>query len=322
MVFNGRIGHLEGIESPFSNAGGVAKSVEDVAALSLTGVGLIEDGSHTLETDRKGNAFNPETGQFDRTVYYHDPETGLTYNSLGMPGKGMDDVEATAAERISLAHGHGKKYVLNVAPITHDPVSEVRELVARGYEMGADAVIVNGGCPNVEGQNSQSHERLSTNAQASRLVLEGLTSIVDSYKPVWYRVSPMQEFADLKAIAQGVISSGVVSAILVPNTWPVDIPRDGNGEKIIEVPMAQCGMSGPGTLNRVLAQTKWWSHALKGTERKIDVVASGGVTNATALRQAFKFGAVAAAGTTFFYESKNGWADDVHKLLSDFAQQS
>jgi len=41
MAFDGRIGHLEGIESPFSNAGGVVKTVEDVAVMALTGVGYI-----------------------------------------------------------------------------------------------------------------------------------------------------------------------------------------------------------------------------------------------------------------------------------------
>lgn len=317
MAFNGRIGHLEGIESPFSNAGGVAKTVEDVTQLAATGVGYIEDGSHTLETDRKGNAYNPDTERFDRVVYYHDPETGLTYNSLGMPGKGLDNVEETAAERIAAAHANSKKYVLNVAPISHDPVNEARELVSRGYETGADAVILNGGCPNVEDTDGGNHPILSRNAQASGLVLAGLEDVARRYSPIWYRVSPQEKFADLRLIAEGIIASKVVSAVLLPNTWLVDIPLDEVGDKRIQVPMPKCGMSGPGTLSDVLAQVKWWTHALRGTN--IDVVASGGITNTKALQQALDLGAVAGAGTTFFYEPRNGWQQDTDQLLSELA---
>ncbi len=59
---NYRIGHLDNLESPWGNAGGVIKTVEDVAHMAATGVGWIEAGSYTLEA-RKGNAIDPETGE-------------------------------------------------------------------------------------------------------------------------------------------------------------------------------------------------------------------------------------------------------------------
>jgi dihydroorotate dehydrogenase len=318
MGFDGRIGHLDGLESPFSNAGGVAKTVEELARLAYTGIAYAEDGSHVIEKGRKGNAYNPETGEYDRVVYHHDPVTGETHNSLGMPGPGIEAVEADAAERIDVLHGNGKKYVLNIAPLSKDPVSEVKELVTRGYEMGADAVIVNGGCPNVE-EDGNNHPILSRNALMSRAVLSGLTEVTYKYQPVWYRISPQETFADLKAVAEGVIASRAVSAVLVPNTWPVDVPLKANGERLLDIDMPKCGLSGPVTLPDVLAQVIWWVHALKGT--KIDVVASGGITNARALKQALDLKAVAGAGTTFFYESQRGWQEEVDRMLTELASQ-
>src|SRR5579885_3518334 len=112
--FSGRIGHLEDIQSPWGNAGGVVKTVEDVERMAKTGVGWIEAGSYTLEP-RPGNGPNGER------VYYHNPETGETFNSLGMPNKGMDVVETEIPEMAHIARTHNKKLVVNVAPVSADP---------------------------------------------------------------------------------------------------------------------------------------------------------------------------------------------------------
>ncbi|MDZ7786120.1 MAG: hypothetical protein U5L95_03300 [Candidatus Saccharibacteria bacterium] len=55
MAFKGEIGHLEGFESPFANAGGVVKTMHDVEIMANTGVAYIEDGSQPL-LPRLGNA--------------------------------------------------------------------------------------------------------------------------------------------------------------------------------------------------------------------------------------------------------------------------
>ncbi len=50
--------------------------------MSETPVGAILGGSFALD-DRPGMGPNGEV------VYYHDPVSGITYNVLGMPGKGI-----------------------------------------------------------------------------------------------------------------------------------------------------------------------------------------------------------------------------------------
>jgi dihydroorotate dehydrogenase len=49
VSFSGHIGHLEGIEQPWGNAGGVVKTPEDVERMAKTEVGWIEGGSYTME---------------------------------------------------------------------------------------------------------------------------------------------------------------------------------------------------------------------------------------------------------------------------------
>ena len=127
--FSIRIGHLEGIESPWANSGGVIKTTQDVEAMSKTGVGWIEDGSQTL-LGRPGNAVdpnNPELGPVN-TVYTHNSLTGETGNSLGIPGLGLDVVEVEVPERVLISELSNKKYVLNVAPVSNEPIDEAFEL--------------------------------------------------------------------------------------------------------------------------------------------------------------------------------------------------
>jgi dihydroorotate dehydrogenase len=310
-----RIGHLV-VETPMANAGGVVKTVEDTEKMALAGGGWIEDGSHCLE-ERLGNAFNPETGLYDRVVYHHNPETGETNNSLGMPGKGMDVVEKEIPAKAEAAHKAGDFYkplVVNVAPVTTDPVPETLELVTRAYEARADAVLLNAGCPNVITDDGGREENLSHNAEALELVLGGLKAVTDKYHKIFIRISPMDSIAKMTEITQVIRRSGVVSAVFVPNTWP-NRPVDEQGRPLLDVPDGIGGKSGPITAREAVTQTAWVKHGLNGSG--IDIVSSGGITTGKEL--AFRLaanGAAAGAGTTFFYESGD-WKHDVDKLLWD-----
>ena len=326
---NWKLGQCEHLESPWGNAGGVVKTVDDVERMARTGVGWIEAGSYTLEK-RYGNNRDPKTGEFTIDpdtgqpieVYHHDPNTGKTYNSLGMPQKGMDTVEAEIPEMAEIAHAHNKKLIVNVAPVTSDPASESQELVRRSYEAGADAVLLNGGCPNVWDKDGERHEILSTNAQASGQVLNKLRPIAEKFKPVFYRISPPPSYSSLKAILRGVESSGAVSAVFVPNSFRVPIPCK-KGKKVLGIKGETAGMTGPATTKDTYKLAKWAKEILKSSN--IDIVRSGGIADWEAggvragdeLRRTLALG-VLAAGTTFYYESED-WQEDTHKLLSSLS---
>lgn len=328
------IGHLK-VESPFANAGGVVKHVEDVEVMARTGVGWIECGSYTLEP-RTGNSPNGEV------VYYHDPKTGETFNSLGMPNKGIDIVEKEIPAMVEIAHKleRSKPLVVNIAPVSDEPTEECLELFIRANEAGADAVIINAGCPNVVTADGGRHEILSRDESALYKVLCGLRKTVQKYPKVFIRVSPQESRQAAMRILSAIEYAGTVSAIFAPNTWPGNRPLNLDNKPILEVPGGVGGKSGPATASEALEQTVWF--AARG---KFDVVSSGGIASGKELAkrlvtteadlllgdkvkserlrylnsQDIGHAAVAGASTTFFYESGD-WKHDVDKLLWQFSE--
>lgn len=310
MAFEGRIGHIEGIESPWGNAGGVVKRIEEVERMAQTGVGWIEAGSYTLEP-RPGNSPNLEE------IYYHDPQTGETTNSLGMPNQGLDALIEEMPEMARIAHAHNKPLIVNVAPVSEDPATEVLEMVSRIEETEADGVLVNGGCPNVIVADGGRHELLSRNAPEFGRVLFTLAEDNPDRK-VMVRVSPREDFDAGKKMYQMVVQSGVVSAVFTPNTWPGFAPTDAAGEHRLKVPGGVGGRSGPVMFEETAKELTgaWFGLYKEG----IDYVASSSIMGAYALSKFVdRMGAVAGAGTTSFYEPKNGWAEDVDRLLNEYA---
>jgi dihydroorotate dehydrogenase len=314
------IGHLE-IDSPFGNAGGVVKHVEDVEKMAHTGVGWIEAGSYTLEP-RAGNAVNPDDPDGPlRTVYYHDPATGETFNSLGMPNKGMDSVMTHMPNMAKVAHGHDKPLLVNVAPVSDDPAAESIELVRRAYESGADAVLLNAGCPNVVIEGGGRHEILSHNVEALETTLAGLKAVTERFQPIFIRTSPVKTVEGVGAhkafkIYQAIHKSGVVSAIFTPNSWPGHRPLNEDEEPILEVAGGIGGKSGPATAPDAIDEAAWAIGSLRGTG--LDIVMSGSIVDGATLNRRVNENQLAAgAGTTFFYESGD-WKHDVDKLIWEF----
>ncbi|MDB5164715.1 MAG: dihydroorotate oxidase catalytic subunit [Candidatus Saccharibacteria bacterium] len=306
------IGHLE-VASPWGNAGGVVKSPEDVELMAKTGVGWIEAGSYTLEP-RTGNSPNGET------VYYHDLETGLTYNSLGMPNKGFDVIEKQLPEMLRIAHAHSKPLLVNVAPVSEEPVMESRELIKRAVEAGVDGVILNAGCPNVVVEGGGRHAVLSHDPCTFGSVLFGVAPIVSRHDArLFVRTSPLEDYTLAQEIMARVIVSGAVSGVFAPNTWGGQKPQRPDGEYILEVPGNIGGVSGPGTIEDSRVQTQLLASILRS--HHIDVISSSGITTGQELRTRLALGAVAGAGTTFFYESaEEGWSEATDRLLRQFSE--
>jgi dihydroorotate dehydrogenase len=287
----------------------VVKSVADVEAMAATGVGWIEDGSVTLEP-RIGNGASGER------TYCYDAASGETGNSLGMPNSGIMVASRDMAEKISIARKLNKKFVQNVAPVGPEPALETQELVARAYQSGAEAVLLNAGCPNVISEDGDRHETLSQNVDELEMVLDGLITVTDRFRPIFLRLSPQPDRTATRRILRPVLASGVVSAVFVPNTWPGYRPVDASGEPILEVPGGIGGRSGPACAPAAAEQTRWAAEILRHT--KLDVVSSAGIMNAAELRRRLDLGALAAAGTTFYYESAD-WRADTDCLLRELA---
>ncbi len=307
---------MEGIESPWGNAGGTVKTTEDVERMSRTGVGWVEDGSHTIPK-RLGNGWNPETQQRDKKDHDFNPLTGEMHNSLGMPGECLDDVEKEIPERVQISHAYNKSYIFNAAPVSEEPAEESLELIKRAYAAGADGVILNAGCPNVKNSDGTAHEILSKSPATFGKVLRFLAE-ANLPKPIWVRISPQESFGATNVICSYMKASGIVSALLDPNTWIVPMPIKDDGQPLLEVDVRQVGKSGPAMAEAARNETNWAALALRGSG--IDVISSSGIMDANELKTRLSIkGVKAGAGTTFYYESQNGWQEDTDRLLTDLA---
>jgi hypothetical protein len=100
-----------------------------------------------------------------------------------------------------------------------------------------------------------------------------------------------------------------------------------NGKPALTIEGNIGSKSGPATAKAAYKQVRWATLALSNSG--IDVVASGGIANCEAigaraarqLKKVMDIGAVAGAGTTFFYEQVEDWREDVYRLLKEFSDQ-
>jgi dihydroorotate dehydrogenase len=253
------------------------------------------------------------------------------WNSLGMPGEGLDQLAQDIPELNDIAFKHRKEIVYNVAPVTDDPVEESVELVRRTFDAGAKAVLLNAGCPNVIVEESERHAILCYDPKMLGKVLWRLAEVGvgKKYPKIFLRTSPYPSFDKAKTAYRIIENSKAVSAVWTPNSWGgLRPPEDENGNLVIQVPGDVAGKTGPATAGAALNQAKCAVEILNGSG--IQVVSSGGIANCEAiganaarqLKSAMKIGAVAGAGTTFFYASDRGWEEDVHRTLVEFDEIS
>jgi dihydroorotate dehydrogenase len=310
-----RIGHLGNLESPWGNAGGVVKRVEDVEKMAQTGVGWIEAGSYTVER-REGNKKNAERDRTQEELeaepvidYWYDADAYETFNSLGMPNQGLDELVKEIPEMVRIAEAYGKKLVVNVAPVTSEPIEETLELVDRTMEAGAHKVMLNAGCPNVDG-----HIPLSRHPETLGRVLLGQARTVKKHnKKIGVRISPQNNYYEAGAVYRRAITSRTVDSIWTPNTWAV-------GEAMSPLRgVPGGGRSGAKWVPEARKQLEWAADILRGSQ--IDIVSSSSIMSGRELALRLNMGAVAGAGTTFYYESRNGWQDDTDQLLYEFADE-
>lgn len=312
-----RIGHLE-VDWPWGPAGGVVRSIGEIETMArVGGIGWIEVGSYTLEK-RLGNQYD-ETGNLridPRTeqtpiVYHHDAVSGTTTNSLGMPNEGMDQVEKDIPDMVKLARKFGKELIVNVAPVSEYPLDETEELVRRAYEAGAPAVLVNLGCPNVLSEGGARHEILSYEMTAMAIVLAGLAEVVEKHPKVFVRVSPYATHSQAAEAYMAIRLADTVGAVWTPNTWPVEPGAS------TPLGVGGGGVSGPSKAPAARRQTAAAVELLAGSG--IDVVSSSSIMTAAELKVRQELGAVAGAGTTFFYESQD-WQTDNERFVESLVK--
>lgn len=307
-----KVGGLE-LESSLMNAGGVVKTPEDARRMALTGVGAVLGGSFTL-LERPGNGPNGER------VYYHDPETGVTYNALGMPNRSLEDSAPDIKEMIKICNDVGKPFILNFAPTSEEPIEEVilaAEVLADAGVEVLDGFELNASCPNVPLENGERHEMLSYHPLLLAEVVEAV-EMVDAellnVGDIWVRVSPFRKREDAAELVWALKDSSV-EAIAGFNTFLVP----ANGTEFLQVKPGVGGMSGPGMCAKTEIQTKWLAKAVKEIEPSIDIIGCNGVSDGETMAYRMGLGASAVGMTTLFFESLD-WGASVNQVLEEYAE--
>lgn len=308
------IGGVE-IESPIINGGGLVKSVEDAKMMFQTGAGAVLLGSIT-EHPREGNSPNGEI------VYYHDPETRITYNALGMPNKGIVETAKQIPEILEIAEFHGRPLIINIAPVTEDPESEVAMIIrnfASSDAFGIHAIELNASCPNVVSDDGGRHELLSYHPDQLRGVLLELDNLRHEeriFHDIWVRISAPRDDDELRALVR-VFKDVKVDAVSAFNTFPGGRPVDSSGRPILQVPGGIGGMSGPGMEELALQHTLKLVYERALQEGEFYIVGSNGVHDGPSIRRRLLLGASAVCTTTMIWESQTmgSGIDKAHMYL-------
>jgi dihydroorotate dehydrogenase len=132
------------IETPLVNAAGSINGtsseliLREVETLADTAIGAITVGSFTVPEQLDNEV------KFGSPTYYHDRETGSTYNSMGLPNIGLDAAKRLMPEVISRAWDKGKPVIASVSPTQSSPENggnafeQVKQLVEGLLETEAD----------------------------------------------------------------------------------------------------------------------------------------------------------------------------------------
>ncbi len=243
------------LSSPVMNAAcSVAKSPDDILALSQTRAGIVLIGSITLES-REGN---PEPRWFVGDNY--------ALNSFGMPNNGAAYYAENLPEMISTIHSSGKKVALSIAGFSTDEYVQLAEVADKAQ---VDFLELNLGCPNVRIDGAQK-PIVSFDSQSLKEIVEAVSAVTSI--PLFVKLSPYSNPADLGRVAETIKQTKKVAAVVTCNTFPNGLMFDESGEPVIASELA--GVSGQALKPIALGQVRQFRKLLPET---IVVIGVGGI---------------------------------------------
>lgn len=282
------------MHTPVMNAAcSVAKTIEDVEALSKTKVGAVLVGSITVAP----RDANPEPRWFDGE--------GFALNSFGMPNGGLEFYRANLPKMLSIVHKADKKFVLSIAGFS---TSEYVALAELAEETRVDLLELNLGCPNVSVDGKQK-PIVSFDPASLREVIEAVINA--TAVPLMVKLSPYSNPAELVRIAEVISAAERVSAVVTANTFPNGYwgGREGAGGTAGPV-LARVfgGVSGRAMLPIALGQVRQFRDVLP---RRVAVIGVGGIETASDVAHYFEAGADAVQCATLIVRDGHQAIDGV-----------
>lgn len=245
---------------------------------------------------------NPSNGNdhYGRT-YYHDPVTGETVNSMGLPNIGMETAENSAIPYLAkLADANGMPLIVSVsAAAGEDPNRILPELAERALLAGATAIETNYSCPNkFYGGSSEPVMGYDAN-----MVADTHDSIARKIGDAPW-IEKLPPYIDEKAfILRSVIEalSGVRYANFVATANAIGGVQltDESGRAALDTPGNVGGLSGPATANIGLQQLQVLRRKLP---IEVGIISTLGVMTGQDVLERFDNGADFAMAVTRYFE--------------------
>ena len=246
------------LEHPLMNAAGTCHLIGEVRELVKAPTAAIVIGSITLGS-RSGNS-----GE----VFLSSPEFSL--NSMGMPNPGIDYYRQYLPEMVALAHRASKSLFVSVAGFYPQ---EYAELAAVVFDLGADLVELNLGCPNV--WNAGQQERIICfNPSLTAETLDVVERAVGQRARVAIKLSPFSDPSMLLTIAKIIGNSKLVKVVTTSNTFPNALCLDEQGKPRIATGDGLAGLAGAALKPIALGQVRQLRKLLP---ERIQLIGVGGI---------------------------------------------
>lgn len=240
------------LETPLVNAAGSingsgeARILQEVETLANAAIGAITVGSFTIPEQADNEA------KFGSPAYYHDPITGATYNSMGLPNIGLSAAIRLMPEIIARAHERGKPVIASVSPTQANPeigdiFEQTTKLVGELQTTDVDLIEVNTSCPNVVTEGGGRKPILGYDLEGMRLLVARLEPLVGTHNarigvklPPYLSDEDRQIVPELTALFR---EHPIFAFIVTANTIPGQVARNDAGEQVLSVPGGAGGMS-------------------------------------------------------------------------------
>jgi dihydroorotate dehydrogenase len=257
-------------------------------------------------------------------TYYHDPITGKTVNSMGLPNLGIDNAKDIMIFGQQVADDNGKEFIVSVSAAPGEDPSQVLPMLAsKVLDAGVRRVEVNYSCPNKVATDGVSREPvlgydivqvLRTRERIFSVVGDD-TYVIEKWPPYLSEDLPKNYSAELREMFDFLLNSKngrKVGGIALSNTiMGIDLKQDDGTHALDIVSTATNGdithshvggMSGPYVAETMREELE--EAAFRTQWREIDLISAGGVDNGREVLRRKLRGAVASIGVTTFWEGE------------------
>jgi dihydroorotate dehydrogenase len=288
--------------SPLGVAAGLDKNGEWFTALGAIGFGFAELGTVTPRA-QAGN----DKPRIARVL----ADEGLV-NRMGFPNLGADALAARLASRhISVPGGRAAdmRLGINLGKNRDTPLERAAEDYAAGARvLGAlaDYVVINVSSPNTPGL------RALESVEALRPIIDAVCAELPAGKPLLVKISPDLADADVDAVAELAVSSGLAGVIATNTTVEREV-LSGEGRAAV-ASFDGGGVSGPPLAPRSLEVLARLYSGLRGSG--VIVISVGGITTADDVWQRILAGATLVQAYTGFIYGGPGWPAQINRELA------